>query len=327
MDKKNARQLYLMRLFLEETDEDHRLSMEEIIEKLSGMDIDVKRRAIYDDIDALDDFGITIQKEKSGRNTYYFTEDRAFEIPELKLLVDSVQASRFITERKSRDLIKKLGTLVSKPQAKELQRQVVISGRVKSMNESIYYNVDALNRAINNDSQISFDYMQWDLNKTLVPKHIPPKKYIVSPWGLVINEENYYLVGYEGDTIKHYRVDKMVHIKALGTPRQGKEFYHEEDYKKKSIFGMYGGKVLSVTLQAENSMVGIIIDRFGRDIRIKPISNTHFETVVDIAISPQFFGWLFGLGPCIRITAPDDAVKQFLEFGNNVMSNYTAVHN
>ena len=321
MDKKNARQLYLMKLFLKETDEDHRLTMEEILSRLAAMDIDVKRRAIYDDIEALDEFGIVIQKEKNGRNTYYFTEDRTFEIPELKLLVDSVQASRFITERKSRDLIKKLGTLASNPQARELDRQVVISGRVKSMNESIYYNVDAINRAINTDSQITFDYRQWDLNKNLVPKH-EGKKYVVSPWGLVINEENYYLVGYEVDRIKHYRVDKMLGIRANGRPRQGKEFYHADEYKKKSLFGMYGGQVEPVTFRAKNWIAGILFDRFGTDITISRIDDAHFETKVDIAISPQFFGWLFALGPDIQIIGPEDVVKRFTDYGNGIMGRY-----
>lgn len=321
MEKKNARQLYLMRILLNETDEHNALTVHDLIDRMGAEGISVERRAIYSDLEVLRDFDIDVIAEKRGRNTYYYIGNREFQIAELKLLVDSVQASRFITERKSRQLIKKLENLAGRPQAGELNRQVLITGRIKSMNESIYYNVDEINKAINNDSQITFQYFQWDMNREPSLKY-GGKKYIVSPWGLVLNEENYYLVGFEDGKIKHYRVDKMLHIKSTGEARLGKDFYHEEEYTRKCMFGMYGGDVTPVTFQAKNWMVGILIDRFGRDIPILPINDEEFETRIDIAVSPQFFGWLFALGPDIKATAPSNIVKKFQEYGESIMNNY-----
>ena len=321
MEKKNARQLYLMRILLEQTDENHALTLQELIEKMNAEDIPLERRAVYADLQALRDFGIDIITEKRGRNTYYYVGSRQFQLAELKLLVDSVLASRFITERKSRDLIKKLAELAGKPQAKELNREVLIAGRIKSMNESIYYNVDAIYQAINADSQISFQYFQWDLNKEMELKR-NGDRYVVSPWALVFNDENYYLVACEGGIIKHYRVDKMLRIKATGDPRVGRELYHEEEYGKKSLFGMYGGEMLPVTFQAKNWMIGIMIDRFGRDIPIATVNDQEFETRIDIAISPQFYGWLFALGPDIRVTSPGSVVKKLQEYSDSIMQNY-----
>ena len=321
MDKKNARQLYLMRILLEQTDESHALTLQQIIEKMAAEGIPIERRAVYADLDALRDYGIDVIADKRGRNTYYFVGSRQFQLAELKLLVDSVQASRFITERKSRALIRKLADLAGKPQAGELNRQVLIAGRIKSMNESIYYNVDEIHQAINNNSQISFQYFQWDLHKEMELKR-NGERYVVSPWGLVFDDENYYLVACEDGRIKHYRVDKMLHIKATGDPRVGRELYHEEEYGKKSLFGMYGGDIVSVTLQAKNWMAGIMIDRFGRDIPIVPVNDEEFETRVDLAVSPQFYGWLFALGQDIRVTAPGFVVNKIREYGESVIRNY-----
>ena len=321
MEKKNARQLYLMKILLEQTDENHALTLQEIIEKMGAEGIPIERRAVYADIEALREFDIDVIADKRGRNTYYFVGSRKFQLAELKLLVDSVQASRFITERKSRELIKKLSDLAGKPQAGELNRQVVIAGRIKSMNESIYYNVDEIHKAINSNSQISFQYFQWGLDKEMELKR-NGDRYVVSPWGLVFNDENYYLVGCESGKIKHYRVDKMLHIKATGDPRVGRELYHEEEYGKKSLFGMYGGDIVPVTFQAKNWMIGIMLDRFGRDIPVVPISDEEFETRIDLAISPQFYGWLFALGPDIRVTSPGFVVSRIREYGENVMKNY-----
>ena len=321
MEKKNARQLYLMRILLDETDEHNALTLQELIERMNSEGISLERRAIYSDLEALREFGIDVIAEKRGRNTYYYIGSRDFQIAELKLLVDSVQASRFITERKSRQLIKKLEDLAGKPQAGELNRQVLITGRIKAMNESIYYNVDEINKAINSNSKISFQYFQWDMNREMALKH-NGKRYLVSPWGLVFNEENYYLVDFEDGKIKHYRVDKMLKIKATGEIREGREYYHEEDYTRKCIFGMYGGEVTPVTFQAKNWMVGILIDRFGRDIPIVPINDEEFETRLDIAVSPQFYGWLFALGPDIKVTAPGNIVKMVRDYGEKVMDNY-----
>ncbi len=310
MSSNRSRILFLARLFSEETDEDHGLTLSDVNGRLeaAGMKT-VTRKTLYEDVEQLRESGLDIQADHRGRSYYYFQGDREFELPELKLLVDSVQASRFITERKSRQLIKKLESLASRHQARALHRQVLISGRVKSMNESIYYNVDKLHAAINQDSQIQFQYFQWDVHKRMVPRR-DGAVYTVSPWALILDSDNYYLVGFEDGKIKHYRVDKMLRIKATGVPREGREHYHAEDYGSRSVFGMFGGQVTRVSLLAENWMAGILIDRFGADIPMVPADEGHFEALVSVAVSPQFFGWLFSLGEGIRLTGPQPVVNQ-----------------
>lgn len=320
--RKRTKLLLLTQLFSRETDEDHMVSLTDIntyLEKHGVKPVD--RKTLYSDFEELKQFGYDIMSEvKSGKN-YYYLGERQFQLPELKLLVDSVQASKYITEQKSRELIKKIEELASKYEEEELHRQVLINGRVKSMNESIYINVDILNRAINQDSQISFQYFQWDVAKNMVLKH-DGKRYIVSPWALVLDNENYYLVGYEDDRIKHYRVDKIKALEITGIPRIGQEHYHEEDYTKKAVFGMFGGEVVPVTLEAENWMAGIIIDRFGIETPMVPISSTRFEARVEAALSKQFVGWLVGLGGDIKVVSPPTAVKLVQEEIRRMVAQY-----
>ena len=310
--RKKYKCLYLMKIFLEETDEDHVLTISQLSDQLQKYGFDpVSPKTLYEDIEELRRFGVNVEYDHEGRSYFYRVLNRDFHLAELKLLVDSVQASKFITESKSAELIKKLEKLASRHQGQELQRQVLITGRVKSMNESIYYNVDAINNAINLNSQITFQYFQYDREKNQVLRH-DGALYIVSPWALVLDNENYYLVAYDEKAakIKHYRVDKMLKIQQNGMPRKGHDDFNRESYARKSVFGMYGGKLTPVTLEAGNDMAGILIDRFGKDIVMIPIDDEHFETRVDVALSLQFYGWLIGLGPGIRLTGPTPAVKE-----------------
>ena len=320
--QKKAKSLYLMKIFTEETDEDHGLTLKEINARLEGYGIKpVSRNTLYGDIEELRTFGLDIITEQRGNNLCYFLASKDFELPELKLLVDSVQASRFMTEKKSRELIHKLEGLASVHEARELHRQVLISGRVKSMNESIYYNVDKLNNAINLDSQIRFQYYQWDVNKHMVLRH-DGDFYTVSPWALVFDNENYYLVACTNGEIRHYRVDKMVNITATGDPRKGRDLFHEEDYTRKSVFGMFGGDVTPVILEADNRMAGVIIDRFGIETPMVPIDKNHFEARVEVSVSSQFIGWIISLGPDVRITGPAPVVRQVQREVRRLMGQY-----
>ena len=310
--RKKFKCLYLMKIFLEETDEDHVLTISQLSEQLQKYGFDpVSPKTLYEDIEELRRFGVNVEYDHEGRSYFYRVLNRDFHLAELKLLVDSVQASKFITESKSAELIKKLEKLASRHQGQELQRQVLITGRVKSMNESIYYNVDAINNAINLNSQITFQYFQYDREKNQVLRH-DGALYVVSPWALVLDNENYYLVAYDekASKIKHYRVDKMLKIQQNGMPRNGHDVFNRESYARKSVFGMFGGKLTPVTLEASNDMAGILIDRFGKDIAMIPIDDEHFETRVEVALSLQFYGWLIGLGPGIRLTGPMPAVKE-----------------
>ncbi|MCF0229993.1 MAG: WYL domain-containing protein [Parasporobacterium sp.] len=243
----------------------------------------------------------------------YHLLSRDFELPELKLLVDAVQSSRFISEKKSRELINKLEKLVSRHDADKLQRQVLISGRVKSMNESTYYAVDCIHNAISMNRQISFQYTTWNVNKQEELRR-NGKWYVISPWHLCWDDENYYLIGYDEEIGKtrHFRVDKMKSLKILDTDRAGREQYKKFNpsvYTKK-LFGMFSGQEVNVTLEGDNSMVGVIIDRFGKDIPLRMIDDSHFRAHVDVAESPQFYGWLMSLAPGIKVTHPESVVKE-----------------
>ena len=236
-----------------------------------------------------------------------------------------MQAAKFITTRKSRELIRKLEHYTSVYQAAQLHRQVYIAGRVKAMNESIYYNIDRLHSAINAGSQIRFQYGQWNLNKEMELRR-GGDWYQVSPWALTWDDEKYYLVAYDANAnmIKHYRVDKMLRIKALDEPRQGQKAFEAFDMAlySKSVFGMFTGEETIVTLEAENHMVGVIIDRFGKDISLAPVSDTHFQATVNVIASPQFIGWIVALGKSIRIVAPDVLVERMREEIHRLSEQY-----
>ena len=317
--------LYLTKLFYEKTDESHGLTIPDIISYLNKYDISADRKTLYQDFEELRRFGLDLTDRKEGRNTYYQLVSRDFELAELKLLVDSVLSSKFITEKKSRLLIKKLESLVSKYDAKQLHRQVLISGRIKTMNESIYYNVDKIHTAINSNKQIHFKYFQWNIKKEEVLRH-DGSWYNVSPWHLRWDDENYYLIAYDSssDSIKHYRVDKMKSILVTDTDREGQQLLKNFDAAKytKQLFGMYGGTDTKVVLQGENSAVGVLIDRFGKDIPIVPIDGEHFEARVDVTVSHQFFGWIIGLGGVIKIVSPDEVVKKMGNLIEKISEQY-----
>lgn len=325
MAKAKLKLLYLAKIFSEETDDAHGLTLPQIAEKLESYGIKADRKTLYQDFEELRQFGYDLIREQVGHDTIYFLGARDFELPELKLLVDSVQAAKFITDKKSHELIHKLESLVSRHQAQQLQRQVFITGRVKAMNESIYYNIDRLHEAINSDCQIRFHYYQWNVRKEMELRR-KGAWYCVSPWALSWDDEKYYLVAYDAEDgkIKHYRVDKMLNIEALQAPRQGKEYFKSFDMPKysKTLFGMFGGEEKSVILQGENYMVNVLMDRFGKDIPIVPIDENHFEAKVNVAVSTQFFGWIMALGRGISITGPEPILRRMREEVRRLQQQY-----
>ena len=312
-ENQKLKMLYLVQLFSRETDDTHKLTMPEIIAKLAADGVNADRKTLYQDFEELRRFGFDIISEKDGRNFYYYLGSRDFELPELKLLVDSVQSSKFITDKKSSQLIKKLESLVSKYEGSQLHRQVIIAGRVKTMNESIYYNVDKIHAAIGTDRQIRFKYFDWNLKKEMEPRY-GGKWYQLSPWALMWDDEKYYLVAYDSkhETIIHYRVDKMTQIGILDEKREGHEAFRKFNiaHYTNTLFGMFAGDETKVTIEAENRLVSVFIDRFGKDIIIAPIDEDHFRTTVTVAVSKQFFGWIMGIDGDVRIVAPDSVVKQ-----------------
>ena len=319
---------YLMKIMQEKTDDEHSLTMPQIMEELEKYDVTAERKSIYTDFqDMTEKFGVEIIKEQIGRETYYHVGTREFELAEVKLLIHAIQSSKFITQTKSRELITKIKSFVSEHQAKQLQRQVYINDRVKTMNESVYYNVDDIHTAINQNKKIRFKYYKWDINKKLVPRH-NGDWFVVSPWALTWDDENYYMVAFDNldHKIKHYRVDKMMHISIEEEMRDGKEAFKNFDMAEysKATFGMYQGQKTKVIIRLANNMCGIFIDRFGKEISFRPIDDEHSELHVDVNVSPQFFGWIFSLGKDVKVVGPEEVVEElrakaeeFLENLNN----------
>lgn len=305
--------LYIIKLLTENTDENHPASTTDIIAYLDANGIHSERKSIYDDIEKLCDFGYDIVQVHSRLGGGYYMASREFELAELKLLVDAVQSSRFITSRKSRSLIKKLELLAGKQDAGKLQRQVYVAGRIKTENESIYYNIDNIHRAIQENRQISFQYLDWNLNKELVPRVGGKRK--VSPWALIWREENYYLAAYDSvdGIMKHYRVDKMGHVDVLKDEREGLEQFEKVDpaVYTNLTFGMFSGDEETVTLQFPNRLIGVVLDRFGREADIRPMTDRVFRIRVRVAVSGQFFGWLAGIGREAVIISPAAVKEQY----------------
>lgn len=316
--------LYLMQAFLERTDEAHVLSMQEILRMLEGQGIQAERKSIYDDIEVLRVYGMDIVFQKETPSGYYLAS-RDFELPELKLLVDAVQSSKFITERKSAELIKKLEGLASRYEAQQLQRQVFVANRIKTMNESIYYNVDKIHGAILNNVKITFQYFEWNVEKEMQLKK-NGEQYCISPWTLTWAEENYYLLGYdeEADMVKHYRVDKMLSIELTEEKRVGQEHFAHFDTANfaKKTFGMFGGEEQELRLEFENRFIGVVIDRFGKDATIRKTDETHFTLRAKVVVSPQFFGWLSGLGAGVKILFPQEVQQEYIQFLQELLGQY-----
>lgn len=315
----------LAQIMLERTDEDHFITMPEIKEALEKYEITADRKSIYNDLKDLEQFGIEVEGEPVGNRYHYHVVSREFELPELKLLVDAIQSSKFITERKSNALIKKLEKLVSKHDAMKLQRQVYVSGRIKTMNESIYYNVDAIHNAITENKKIKFQYFQWNVKKEMELRH-DGAFYHISPWGLSWDHENYYLVGYDSaeEKIKYYRVDKMLKVQETDEEREGKEHFKKLDmaeYTRKS-FSMFGGKEQQVKLLVDNELAGVIIDRFGKNVMMIPAGDNQFTVNVSVQVSSHFLGWIMSLGAGVKIVSPDDVVEQMRREIERLNSQY-----
>lgn len=323
-EKQKLKLLYIVQFLLERTDEEHAVTTQEIIAYLDANDISAERKSIYADIEQLIDFGMDIIKVKERPGGYYLAS-RQFELAELKLLVDAVQASKFITPKKSGELIGKLESLCSKAQARQLHRQVVVTNRTKAANENIYYNVDMIYNAIGENSKIRFQYFEWSVNKEMKLRR-DGEFYEVSPWLLSWDDENYYLIAYDDRSkeIRHYRVDKMLKLGLLSTPREGKEEFEDFDiagYSKKT-FGMFAGKEETVTLCCASNLTGVIIDRFGKEVAMRRLDDAHIRARVDVAVSRQFFGWVTGLGAAVQIESPERVVNAYKEYLREILESY-----
>ncbi len=310
--------IYLKEIFEEHTDKNTFISMEQILSLLEKKGVSAERKSIYEDIHVLQDMGMDIELI---RNKGYHLASRTFELAELKLLVDAVQASKFITEKKSANLIKKLEGLTSKNNAKELQHSVIMRERIKTMNESVYINVDIIQSAMAKNKKILFKYFEWDINKA---RHFKKNggNYTVSPWALTWDDENYYLLAFDSDSdiIKHFRVDKMADIVLSNDMREGNDAtsrFDTANYSRK-MFGMFGGETKNVKLRCHNSLIGVFIDRFGRNIIISP-DDDFFEVIIEVAISPVFLSWIMQFGSKIEILSPENVKNDIISLAKEVI--------
>ena len=318
--------LLLAKLLMEKTDEQHHLTLTEIQEELAAYGIHSERKSLYRDMETLRALDMDIITERDSRQCYYYIGGRKFELAEVKTLVDAVQASRFITAKKSEQLIRKLETLTSCYEANDLHREVFVSGRVKNDNENIYYNVDVIHTAISRDHKINFQYYQRNLKKKKVLRH-DGRIYSVSPWALVYDNENYYLVGYDDGhrAIRHYRVDKMVNIEETQEIRAGKTAFRQAGVSSysKTVFGMYEGPKETVILEVKEPLVGVMVDRFGESVSIRALDKETAEVRLNVKVSDQFLGWLVALGEGVRVKEPADVQEQLRNMGKRLMESYT----
>ena len=317
--------LYVMDYLLRASDEEHPITAAQIIDELSRHGIAAERRSVLEDIEALRVYGLDIVRVGVNRYTAYYVASRDFELPELKLLVDSVQSSRFITHKKTAALIQKIETLASIHEAQLLQRQVYVTGRVKTMNESIYYNVDAIHNGISQNLKIRFRYFEFTMQKERRFRR-NGAYYVVSPFALTWDNENYYLIAYDSDAgfIKHYRVDKMADIETIDEERNGIAAYHELDMSSYTdkVFGMFAGKEVQVRMRFTEHLAGAVLDRLGQETMLVPDGDGQFTVTASVVPSPQFFAWISGFGAEARILGPEHIVKQMREHIDGIAALY-----
>lgn len=317
---KNANQrgklFLLLDILARETDQEHPMSVPVMVERLAQAGVSVERKSIYDNLDTLREQGydVVLQRGKG-----YYLGEREFQLAELKLLVDAVQASKFITPQKSQELIDKLSKQASNYQARSLQRQVYVAGKAKSVNERIYYTIDAIYDAIRQNRQVSFYYFDYNQWREKVFRH-GGALYVVSPYALIRDNDNYYLVAYDqaSDRLRHYRVDKIERLTVTERARLGQKAFEAEDLGKYADrhFGMFQGEEQEVVLRCQSWVAHVLIDRFGDNVSMFPRGEDTFRAVVRVVVSPQFFGWLFGLNGGAVILGPEPVkfqMRQMLE--------------
>lgn len=324
-DSKKLIPIYLQKIFLEKTDKTHFIRMPEILAELEKKGVTADRRTIYTNISLLEAVDFHIEGVQEKGNYKYHLPERTFNSNELKILIDSVASSKFLTEKKSRELIKKLKTLGSTFDNESFNRRVLLDKRVKSMNDRIFKNLDSLYAAIANNSQVTFQYTRWNVQRKFDLLR-SGKDFIASPYAISMNDDNYYLIAYDTRTkgLRHYRIDKMQSIKLTYESREGKEHFKTFDmveYSKKA-FGMFGGKEETITIEAPNRLVGVFIERFGDSARIRPNldKKDFFIARITVYTSIQFYGWLLGLGKDVKIISPETVKEEYINTLNQAIA-------
>ena len=321
-DNQKLKILYILDYLERNSSEDHPIRAAEIISALDRQhNISCDRKTVYSDIAALQEYGIDIVSVP-GKYGGYYIASRTFELPELKLLIDAVQSSRYLTEKKSRELIEKLCDLCNEHDARLMRRNVLVSGRVKSMNETIYYNVDAIQEAIAQNRQISFRYFDWDFGGK---RRYREKEYLASPYGLCQDNENCYLLAFsQRHGVTSYRVDRMSDIQIMEAfripcPELTGKALNEHANK---LFQMYSGNAVDVKMRFHRDLMNVVIDRFGKDIMLIPDGDDYFNFTVPVAVSPMFLSWIIGFGSKAKILYPESVAKQCKALCIEAMAQY-----
>lgn len=314
--------LILRNILMEQSDENHKLSVADLIKKLGTYGINVERKTIYDDIATLQEAGTDIIAQRDGHSNCYYVSSRLFQDEELLVLADAVASSKFLTQKKSNELIKKLQQLTSKYKAQQLKRSIHVENRVKTYNEAIYYSINAIHGAIYHNKKISFKYTEYGLDKKKHYRH-EGEVYIVSPYRLVWESDCYYLVCYcqKHEKICRYRVDRMDKVELIDEERRQLSNGEEEITRElMGTYSMYGGTKETVTLEMSARLINVLIDRFGEGVRMRRTSEDKFRVSVSVQISPTFWGWLFAFGKDAEIIAPEwvrnEASKKLAEISS-----------
>jgi len=321
-DNQKLKIFYILDYLQRNSHQDHPVRAAELLSMLERQhNIICDRKTVYSDIAALQDYGVDIVSIP-GKNGGYYIASRNFELPELKLLIDAVQSSRYLTAKKSRELIEKLCNQCSVHDAQLMRRDVLVSGRVKSMNETIYYNVDSIQEAIAQNKQITFRYFDWGLDGK---RKYREKGYVASPYGLCQDNENCYLLAHSPrHGVTSYRVDRMTDIQVTADPRTpcpeltGKALTEHAN----RLFQMYAGDAANVKLRFHRSLTNVVIERFGRDTMLIPDGEDHFVFTVHVAVSPMFLSWVIGFGSKARILYPQSVVDACVEMCKSAMAQY-----
>ena len=304
-------------ILMEESDELHQINAVEMTRRLEKRGIPAERKSVYKDMDTLMDAGVDVVKGEKG----YYIGSRTFELAELKLLVDAVGASKFISQKKTKELVEKITSLAGLDDAEQLSRQVVVPDKPKTGNEKIFYSIDVIYQCIDNNKKMSFKYQEWTLNKEMQPRH-GGKVYVVSPAFLLRNDENYYLVAFDEDSneIRHYRVDKMTAAAEMEEERAGMEIIsglNPHEYAKQHI-AMFAGDERVITIRFAKHLVGVVIDKFGTDIDVRADGDSHIKARISVAVSPQLYGWLVGIGA--TVSYPEPEVEKFKEYLSSIVN-------
>lgn len=315
--------LTLLQYLYEQTDEDHQITSDDLIEYLKEQGVPANKKTLKNDLDLITDAGLDIVTVASKPNRYFWGT-RKFEMPELKLLIDAVSSSRFITEKKSRQLGQKLSELASVNQKKELRRHVYATNRIKTGNEHIYYIVDTINRAINDHKRISFKYIDYDGNKNQILRN-EGEVYELSPYALFWNEDFYYVVGWSDKhgNVSTFRVDRLYNpeVTTIAAIKKPQDF--DLDNYSRQIFEMFDGEEVKVRLECRNELMKYIIDRFGKDVETTRSGDDFFIATIDVALSPTFYSWVFQFAGKMRILSPQKAVSDIIEMANTIIQRET----